>query len=100
MKQKLPYFITNCVLFFLQENDGFLAEAKGRVEFLKYLLRLTMNVYNEDKRVWVYSEVTSGRCSAIEKNYITEEYDCYNVLHPFICEKGKQMLHPFICEKG
>lgn len=59
------------------------------MEFLKYLLRLTMNVYDEKKRVWVYSDVTSGRCAALEKNYIIEEYDCYYVMHPFLCEKGK-----------
>ena len=88
--------------FYFQENEGFLAEAKDRQEFFRYLLRLTENVYNPKLRVWVYSEMPSGRCSAFEKNYVVEEYDCYYILHPFICEKGKYkiVLHPFLCEKG
>lgn len=73
---------------FFQDNEGFLAEAKNRLEFFQYLLRITMNKYQDTKRVWVYSEVSSGRCSAFEKNYVVEEYDCYYVMHPFICEKG------------
>lgn len=77
------------MFYCLQENGGFLAESKGNQEFFKYLLRLTMNMYDPTKRVWVYSEVSSGRCSAFEQNYVVEEYDCYYVMHPFICEKGE-----------
>lgn len=79
---------------FCKENDGFLAEAKDHEEFFRYILRLTENVYSEKMRVWVYSEMRSGRCSAFERNRVVEEYDCYYVLHPFICEKDPYITAP------
>jgi hypothetical protein len=75
-----------CVLW--QDNQGFLAEADGQAPFLRYLLRLTENVYNKNLRVWVYSEVAPGYCSAFQDDYIVAEQDCQRILHPFICEKG------------
>jgi hypothetical protein len=76
-----------CMRLF-QLNNGFLAEIKGQTEFMRYLLRLTQNVYQETQRVWVYAEVRGGHCSSFEKNYIVEEEDCFLTLHPFVCEKG------------
>lgn len=79
---------------FCRENDGFLAQVKNNQEFLRYILRLTENVYNENMRVWVFSELQPGRCSAFEKNYVVEEYDCYYIMHPFICEKDPYITPP------
>ncbi|KAL3873370.1 hypothetical protein ACJMK2_036499 [Sinanodonta woodiana] len=91
MGAALPYYEADS---FCRLNNGFLAEIKDRQAFIAYLLRLTQNVYDPARRVWVYGEVTSGRCSAFEKNYVVEEYDCYNVMHPFICEKDPYVSPP------
>ncbi|XP_052783699.1 protein bark beetle-like isoform X2 [Mya arenaria] len=91
MGAALPYKEAND---FCIENGGFLADAKGKHDFFRRYLRLIMNVYAETKRVWVYSEVTSGRCSAFEKNYVVEEYDCFYVMHPFLCEKDPYIQPP------
>ena len=72
-----------------QANGGFLADSKDNEEFLKYLLRLTMNVYDETQRVWVYSRGSGSGCSAFERNRVVGEYDCYYIMHPFVCEEGK-----------
>lgn len=41
------------------------------------------------QRVWVMSEVGSGRCAAFEQSYIVYEQDCSRRYHPFICETGE-----------
>lgn len=71
---------------------AFLAEARGREGFFNYLLRLMRNANQGKDRVWVMSEVGTSRCSALEHNYILYEEDCWNLLYPFICEKGEMAV--------
>lgn len=79
---------------FCRDNLGFLAEADNQAPFLRYLLRLTENVYTKDLRVWVFSEVAPGYCSAFQDDYIVAEQDCQRILHPFICEKDPYINPP------
>nr|KAG5700697.1 hypothetical protein BaRGS_029062 [Batillaria attramentaria] len=87
----LPYHEANS---FCQSLGAFLAEGKGREGFYNYLLRLMRNQNDPRSRVWVMSEVGSGRCSAIENTYIIYEEDCRNILYPFICEKDPYLAPP------
>lgn len=87
----LPYHDANT---FCQSLGAFLAEGKGREGFYNYLLRLMRNRNDPSERVWVMSEVGSGRCSAFENTYIVYEEDCWNLLYPFICEKDPYLAPP------
>ena len=88
-KKSLTAFVFLCVH---QEIGAFLGEARGREGFFNYLLRLMRNLNDGKDRVWVMSEVGSSRCSVLENTYVTYEEDCWNLLYPFICEKGGYAL--------
>lgn len=76
---------------FCKQLGAYLADSRGLEEYFNYLLRLMRNNNDGKDRVWVMSEVGSGRCSALEYSYIIYEEDCWTLLYPFICE-----LDPYI----
>lgn len=76
-------------MYFLQSHRAFLAEARDHEDFFNYLVRLMVIQPDWTQRVWVMSDVGSGRCSAFEQSYIVFEEECTRRYYPFICETGR-----------
>ncbi|XP_021367968.1 protein bark beetle-like isoform X3 [Mizuhopecten yessoensis] len=91
MGAALPY---HNAISFCRRVNGFLAEVKGRENFIRYLIRTTESVYKETQRVWIYAEVAGGYCSSFEDNFIVAEQECHRKFLPFVCEKDPYILPP------